>query len=790
MGFVGTPAPAPAAVGERELWLDAVRSIALLRVIIWHAFGVAAITYFLSAVPAMFFVTGSLLAKSLSHRSARTVLVDRARRLLVPLAAFSAVAIAAMGVARAMAPSTATELPWRGLVLWFLPVADPGGSAWEGGYLSTPLWYLRVLLWLLALSPALLRLYRWRPAMALGVPVVGVAVLEWVGRHPGWAVPWLPDLVWQAGDIALYAVFLVFGFAHRAGRLDGISAGRWLGVGAVSAIGAGGWILTQPVPAMVVNNSHPAHLLAGVAWLSVILAARGGLEALARTPRAGAAVAWVTRRTMTIYLWHALALVVTRRALAGVGELPPGVWSAALLVGTAAVMTLLVLAFGWVEDVAGRRRPQLWPGSMGIDVPSRAGGIARTIRSARVRVVGVPVAAGVVVLIVASSFVGGATAGAAGSRAPVPSQAPPRPTFKTASAGPVVDDINTSVPALFTRGGGGIAWSPRTLAAAARPDLAGALQREIERWGAAEGVPGAQVGLLRPGLVSWTGAFGVDPFSASGLTAGGLTASGRFDITSATKSFTAALLYQLADEGLVDLDAPLPALGAVPEFLDYAAMTPRQLLAHRSGLLNYRNTAEFGADPTSMDTPEEAVAASVRAPRSMEPGERAEYSSTNYLVLGMMLEQVTGRSYDDLLSERLLMPLRLARTTHSPPGPGTPNSATSGIVTDVRDLLRWGAAAYRDRAVISEDFAVMEDIDPASSLGPGSVGMCPCGMTAGKSWWEWIGYTGSTTSVQYSAARDMVFVIRVTDDLWQAGRFESVLALTARLDDLVTASTR
>lgn len=781
MGLAGTPESA--AAGGRELWLDAVRSIALLRVIIWHAFGVAAITYLLSAVPAMFFVTGSLLAKSLSRRSARTVLVDRARRLLVPLAAFSAVAIAAMGVARAMAPSAATALPWRGLVLWFLPVADPSGSAWEGGYLSTPLWYLRVLVWLLALSPVLLRLYRWRPAMALGVPVVGVAVLEWVGRHPGWAVPWLPDLVWQAGDVALYAVFLVLGFAHRAGRLDGVSTRRWLGIAGVSALGAGGWILTQPVPAMVVNNSHPAHLLAGVAWLGVILAARGGLEALSQMPRAGAAVAWVTQRTMTIYLWHAVALLFTRRALAGVGDLPPGVWSAALLVGTAAVMTLLVLVFGWVEDLAGRRTPQLWPRAVGTAARARPQVVVRPIRSARV--VGVPAAAVVAVLVVASSLVGGATAGVAGPRAPVPSQAPPRPTFKTAAAGPALNDLASATPALFTRSGGGIAWSPRSLAAAPSPDLARALQREIERWGAAEGVPGAQVGLLRPRLVTWTGAFGVDPFAGDAL-----TASGRFDITSATKSFTAALLYQLADEGLVDLDAPLPALGAVPEFLDHAAMTPRQLLAHRSGLLNYRNTAEFGADPASMDTPEEAVAASVRAPRSMEPGERAEYSSTNYLVLGMMLEQVTGRSYDDLLSERLLTPLRLARTTHSPPGPGAPNSATSGIVSDVRDLLHWGAAAYRDRVVISEDFAVMGDIDPASSLGPGSVGMCPCGMTAGKSWWEWIGYTGSTTSVQYSAARDMVFVIRVTDDLWQAGRFESVLALTARLDDLVTASTR
>ncbi|MGH9165294.1 MAG: acyltransferase family protein, partial [Acidimicrobiales bacterium] len=321
--------------------------------ILWHAFGVAAITHALSAVPAMFFVTGSLLAKSLSHRPAGVVLVDRARRLLAPLAAFSAVSVVVMAAAWVRSPSEATALPWRGLVLWFLPFADPAGSAWEGGYLSSPLWYLRVLLWLVVLSPLLLRAFRRRPGLALAAPVVAVGLLEWVGRHPGWAVPWLPDLVWQAGDIALYAVFLLLGFAHRDGLLERITARYWLGLSAVTGLGAAGWMLTQPVPGMVVNNSHPAHLLAGVAWLGLLLAGRQALDRLARARRSGAVVAWVTQRTMTIYLWHAAALVITRHALRRAGHLPYGLWSVGLLAGAAAVMTLLVLAFGWVEDVAG-----------------------------------------------------------------------------------------------------------------------------------------------------------------------------------------------------------------------------------------------------------------------------------------------------------------------------------------------------------------------------------------------------------------------------------------------------
>jgi len=311
------------------------------------------------------------------------------------------------------------------------------------------------------------------------------------------------------------------------------------------------------------------------------------------------------------------------------------------------------------------------------------------------------------------------------------------------------------------------------------------LDGEIRRWGAAQGVPGAQVGIVRPRAGTWTGAFGTDPIA--GTAVGRATA---FDLTSATKSFTAALVFQLAEAGLVDLDAGLPSLAAAPELADHAAITPRQLLAHRSGLAGYRDTPEFAADPAAMDSAAEAVAAAARRPRSMVPGTRPEYSSTNYLVLGLLVEQVSGRSLDDLLAERLLRPLRLAATTQHPPGPGAPNSGTGGIWSTVGDLLRWGTAAYRDRAVTGHpEFPDMAQIDPASSMGPGTVAFCPCHRTAaGQPVWEWVGYTGSTSAVIYSAARDVVFVLRVTDDLWQTGRFESALELAARLADALPSA--
>ena len=112
-------APAPGIAvsrrGARETALDTLRSFATVRVMVWHAFGIAAITYLVAAMPAMFFVTGSLLAKSFERRPLRTVLHDRFIRLFVPLWTFGLVAWTAMIVA---ARRTGTTVPWHAVWAW------------------------------------------------------------------------------------------------------------------------------------------------------------------------------------------------------------------------------------------------------------------------------------------------------------------------------------------------------------------------------------------------------------------------------------------------------------------------------------------------------------------------------------------------------------------------------------------------------------------------------------------------------------------------------------------------
>src|SRR5206468_2103994 len=103
----------------------------------------------------------------------------------------------------------------------------------------------------------------------------------------------------------------------------------------------------------------------------------------------------------------------------------------------------------------------------------------------------------------------------------------------------------------------------------------------------------------------------------------------RFDIESITKTFTAALVWRAVDKGLINLDAPLTSLPAVPEF-GYLQLTPRQLLTHSTGLVNYRDAPGYDA---SIDTPRKALALSAAQPLKFTPGTSSEYSSSNYLVL-------------------------------------------------------------------------------------------------------------------------------------------------------------
>ena len=142
----------------------------------------------------------------------------------------------------------------------------------------------------------------------------------------------------------------------------------------------------------------------------------------------------------------------------------------------------------------------------------------------------------------------------------------------------------------------------------------------------------------------------------------------RFRTGSATKMFTASLVLQLAAEGRLTLDQSVQSLlpGLLPA--TYPTITVGQLLDHTSGLPS--STEDAGhEDPAwvvrhrfDWHSPREVVRSAVAQPMVFAPGTRQQYNGVNYFLAGLVVEQVTGRSYAHELRNRLLRPLGLADT--------------------------------------------------------------------------------------------------------------------------------
>ncbi len=143
--------------------------------------------------------------------------------------------------------------------------------------------------------------------------------------------------------------------------------------------------------------------------------------------------------------------------------------------------------------------------------------------------------------------------------------------------------------------------------------------------------------------------------------------NGHFRIGSITKTFVSTVTLQLVGEGKIGLDTPVSTHlpGLLP---DGDRITVRNLLQHTSGLYNYTNAMPL--DPAGFETirfkpyaPGELVAMSTSRPLDFPPGTKWSYSNTNYIVIGMLIEKITGVPYGQAVQERILRPLGLAHTS-------------------------------------------------------------------------------------------------------------------------------
>jgi D-alanyl-D-alanine carboxypeptidase len=165
--------------------------------------------------------------------------------------------------------------------------------------------------------------------------------------------------------------------------------------------------------------------------------------------------------------------------------------------------------------------------------------------------------------------------------------------------------------------------------------------------------------IVKDGQVLYSRAIGYGQIS--GTEKKPLTAASRFRIGSITKMFTAAMILQLVDEGKLKLTDTLGKF--LPQVPNAGKITIQQILSHRSGIPNVsrEQNAQGNVNTTPM-TKEDHLALIGKARPDFEPGTKSLYSNSGYFLLGLIIEQLTGKSYDAVLREKIVQKIGLTNT--------------------------------------------------------------------------------------------------------------------------------
>jgi D-alanyl-D-alanine carboxypeptidase len=254
------------------------------------------------------------------------------------------------------------------------------------------------------------------------------------------------------------------------------------------------------------------------------------------------------------------------------------------------------------------------------------------------------------------------------------------------------------------------------------------------------------------------------------------SADDRYRVGSITKTFVATVLLQLEAEGRLSLDDTVDKW--LPGVVrgnghDGGRVTLRQLLNHTSGIYNYTADEEFGRTYFLKDgffehrydtkKPEELIALAMTHKPDFEPGTSWNYSNTNYVLAGMVIEKATGRPYGDEIRERIIKPLHLTATSV----PGTrvtvpqPSSraysklaeTTTGPTYDVTkinpslayaagemisnstDLNRFYTALLRGKLLPREQLTEMTTTVPLDEANAYGLGLVKTKLTCGVTVW-------------------------------------------------------
>ncbi|WP_329115323.1 serine hydrolase domain-containing protein [Streptomyces sp. NBC_01353] len=297
----------------------------------------------------------------------------------------------------------------------------------------------------------------------------------------------------------------------------------------------------------------------------------------------------------------------------------------------------------------------------------------------------------------------------------------------------------------------------------------------------------------------WRGASGVHDLA----TMRPADADARFRAGSVTKVFTAAVVLQLTAEGRLDLDRP--ARSYLPELIPgrYGKVTVRQLINHTHGIPapDFAGTTveEWYANRFEIHDPREMVRSATAKKREFAPGTRQHYLNIGYTIAGLLIERVTGDTYENQVAARVLRPLGL-RDTYFPrtdpriKGPhnhgyqtmklddgttglrdvsvwGTTDGWAAGdIVSTTADLERFTTALFRGRVVRGPLLEEMFTLPKVTDFTSGDPAAYAAGLAMkklggrevwGKTGGRW-GYNAAIASTR-GGSRTLVYSVNATD---------------------------
>ena len=675
---------------QRDAALDGLRALAILRVITWHASGWSFTTWIISSVPAMFVVTGALLARSLQKGSAFHVLRKRFKRLLVPLWCYSIVVYAL-----SLYFQVRTSAIWT----FFLPFNQPT-SLIASQWFTSAMWYLRAYVWVLVLAPFIYVLTRrWKSL----IPAVGIVAVVAFGI-------WNTDTTgfsWAVGDILLYSTCTAAGMAWL---VHGRPSARTLHYAAIAFLAAAcGWLLYRQPLDGVVNNDHVLHLLVGGFWTALLLHFPKTLSSFSTT----AVSRFLNRYPLSIYLWHSMtawffwqlvpnAIPTNARVLLIVG----------LTFAALPVVTYLVGLFehrktGWFTLLHVSSRIIL---ALTILLAINVGPISHRL-----------------------DFV----------RTPLNQPLPPSAAPKVVKID-VEDDVKRFLDSSAFKDD---TWSIR------ESEMQTILDNRTKEMGLGQA---RAIVVTRDGR-TWHGISGnMRTFDQPSL------------IGSLTKTFTTTLIMQLVDEGLISLDDPVGSMGMG---FKHGQITIRQLLTHTSGLSKYKTKNGYVAKGT---TPMDVLRYVSEQPLRNPPGSYVNYSTSGFSLLGLVLEQKTGKTFEELLRTRITDPLGYQISTFRGDY-GSIGFSTGGIAMTMDDLADWTRRYFFDRTTTKEtwDWAMRD------TTGMGAHGYCPC---RSKSFLA-LGHIGGRTFASVDGDGTVVIIdttgILVLDNYKKTQTFAQELRLVA-----------